>query len=159
MSRGPAPSVRAAEASDAGALAELLGQLGYPCTPSEVRDRLTALAAPEADAVFVALLAGVPAGLASLHLIPLLQEARPIARITAFVVAEAARRRGVGRLLVAACEARARAWNAARLELTSGDHRREAHAFYLALGFTRAAQRFVMPLEVTGLRSSGPSSG
>lgn len=138
--------VRTAAPSDARALAELVVELGYPCTADEARARLAALGSSPADAVFVAVAGGEPVGLASLHLIPLLHQARPLARVTAFVVAPSARRRGIGRLLLGACEGHARACGADRLELTSSDHRLGAHEFYSSSGFTREAQRFVKRL-------------
>ena len=107
--------VRAPEPSDAEALAGLLGELGYPSPVDAVARRLGELACSEMDAIFVALLAGEPVGLAAVHVIPLFHQEQPIARITSLVVAERARRRWIGVALLAECEAYARALRADRL--------------------------------------------
>ena len=51
--------------------------------------------------------------------------------------------RADGRRLVA--EAEEFAWNngCARIEITSGDHRPDAHAFYEAIGYFQDSRRFV----------------
>lgn len=56
-------------------------------------------------------------------------------------VAPAARRRGVGRALVEACVARARAAGKQRVFIHSGAWMREAHAMYQSLGFVRVPER------------------
>ena len=58
------------------------------------------------------------------------------------VVAAPARRSGVGRALIRAAEAKARRHGCPRLDLSSGDWRSDAHAFYEALGFERSALAF-----------------
>ncbi len=66
----------------------------------------------------------------------------PVARFGSLVVAEGARGRGVGALLVREAAALARAEGCAELELTTGLRRHAAHAFYAARGFTWTALRF-----------------
>ena len=51
--------------------------------------------------------------------------------------------RGVGRALVAAVERWAWSVSARRLQVTSGDHRPGAHAFYQAVGYALDERRFV----------------
>ena len=133
--------IRAASAEDAGDMAALLSQLGYPTSSDAVRRRLLALRA-EDDVVFVAIQSGRCIGLASVHLIPLFYRDQPLARITSLVIDEATRGRGVGSALIEACEKFARERNAERIEVTSGDQRRLAHEFYLGRGFAREGQRF-----------------
>ena len=89
---------------------------------------------------------GTVAGLAVLQTIPLLEQPRPLGRLTAIVVETRARGAGLGRALVEAAEAAAREAGCDRIEVTSGKDRATAHAFYLALGFTDAPRRFVKPL-------------
>ena len=71
--RNPGPVVRAARAGDETRLAELAGQLGYACTPAQMRIRLAALLANAEHAVFAADLPGTElAGWVHvfLHLVP-----------------------------------------------------------------------------------------
>jgi GNAT superfamily N-acetyltransferase len=90
-------TVREARQEDADAIAELLGELGYPADAATVRDRLARMGS--ADAVLLA-----DGGLVALHRIPLLAEGGGLARITALVVAERQRRTGLGEALLAAAE-------------------------------------------------------
>ena len=133
--------IRTARSSDAPALAALLTQLGYPNTPDEVQARLTSHAR-EADCTFVACEADVVHGLAALHLIPMIHRDGYVARLTAFIVDESARGRGIGSALLEACEAYAVANAAERLEITSGDGRSRTHEFYSGRGYSREGQRF-----------------
>ena len=144
------PAIRAAVAGDAEAIASLLAELGYPSDRHAVAGRLAAVAASDSDAVFVAVARGVPVGLSTVHIIPLFHRPSPLARITAFVVAESARRKGIGAALVRACQQFAASHHAERLEVTSGDARSGAHAFYLAQGFHREGVRFSRPLLYPG---------
>lgn len=67
-------------------------------------------------------------------------------RITALAVADSVRRQGVGRRLLREAEQFARQAGAARIELTSAQHREDAHAFYRACGYDCGAMRFVKRL-------------
>ena len=53
---------------------------------------------------------------------------------------------GIGRQLLKEAERRARSGGAARIELTSGSQRTEAHAFYRACGYKDSSVRFVKQL-------------
>jgi len=61
-------------------------------------------------------------------------------------VAPDARRRGMGRSLVEACIARARAEGRERVFIHSGTWMREAHAMYESLGFVRVPERDWTPV-------------
>jgi GNAT superfamily N-acetyltransferase len=71
-------------------------------------------------------------------------------------VAEHAHGRGVGRVLVAHVEERARREGCVQLELSSSDRREDAHAFYRRLGFDDVSRRFVK--ELTPDEASDPST-
>ena len=137
--------VRRAEPADAAEIARCLDALGYGTPASLVRERLARFARSDGDAVFVA--GGEPGarllGVASVHVLPLFHAAGYLARLTALAVVEEARGAGVGRALVAAVEAWAWALGARRVEVTSGDHRPAAHAFYQAIGYASDERRFV----------------
>ena len=76
------------------------------------------------------------------------EAAERIAAITdndrqALVVTPTAQGLGIGRALLKEAERRARVGGAARIELTSGAQRTEAHAFYRACGYKDSSVRFV----------------
>jgi len=137
--------VRSAHRDDARALSELLATLGYPSSPAEVGRRISACLASSDSAVFVAESAQRPVGLLSFHCIPLFHADGLLGRITSLVVAPDFRQRGVGRLLVAAAEEFAGAHGCIKVEVTSGDHRLDAHAFYERLGYKTDCRRFIKP--------------
>ncbi|RYD73986.1 MAG: GNAT family N-acetyltransferase [Verrucomicrobiaceae bacterium] len=136
-------AVREAVAEDALQIAGLLGALGYPSTETLVRDRLAHLSVRAEDAVFVADYAGELAGFLSFHISPLFHAEGCLGRITALAVSTRFQRSGIGRQLVAAAEQFAWTHGCVRIEVTSGDHRLDAHAFYEAVGFRMDIRRFI----------------
>jgi GNAT superfamily N-acetyltransferase len=141
-SPGEIPDIREARADDAPGVARLLGELGYPATPEQVQQRLAAHLLP-GTRIFLAESDGRLVGLASFHCFPLIHEDSWLGRITSLVVAESQRGRGVGRRLVAATEEFAWASGCLRVEVTSGDHRPDAHRFYEHLGYQSDCRRFI----------------
>jgi GNAT superfamily N-acetyltransferase len=129
--------VRQATGEDAERLAELLGQLGYPTDATDVAARLDYWVDEPAAAVFVAVSDGVVVGVAGVHVSPLLEVYGHYARLVALVVDEHVRRGGIGRALMAAVEAYARAFRCLFVEVTSGrrPERTAAHRFYRRVGF------------------------
>lgn len=134
-------TVRDAEAADTPAIADLLGQLGYPTQPATVAGRLERLGIV-GDRVVVADLDGSVVGLAHLQVTPAIELDRPAAKIGALVVDEAHRGRGIGRALVDALENEARSRGCAILFLTTADRRNDAHAFYERLGLEHTGRRY-----------------
>jgi GNAT superfamily N-acetyltransferase len=96
--------------------------------------------------VIVAEAGGEVAGLIATHLVPRIEDDAPSCRVIGVVVAERHRRAGVARALMGAAEEQARAHGSHRLDLSSGDWRADAHAFYERLGFERRAQAFIKRL-------------
>lgn len=142
----PAPTVGPLEPADAEAVARLLDALGYPGDPAAVATRLARLANYDGAVAFGAARDGGLVGLATAHAFPVLHAEALAAQLTALVVADEARGRGVGRALVRAAEAWAAGRGAARLTLGSGAHRAGAHRFYEALGYADAGRRFARAL-------------
>jgi ribosomal protein S18 acetylase RimI-like enzyme len=138
--------VREAEPGDLEAITDLVRQLGYPSGEEAVAGRLERLADDPRSWVLVALEGERMVGLASVHVMPVLERDDPTARITAMVVDEAARRRGVGRALLERLEERARAEGCARIYLTTRYEREGAAAFYRRMGFQDTSLRFVKEL-------------
>jgi N-acetylglutamate synthase-like GNAT family acetyltransferase len=135
------PIVRAACEEDSAAIADLLGQLGYPTTPDAVEARLERLARA-GDTVVVAELDGTVVGLASLRLSASIEYDTPAGQLASLVVDEAHRGGGIGRSLVEAIEAEARKRGCGVFFLTTAGHRADAHAFYERLGFAHTGRRY-----------------
>jgi N-acetylglutamate synthase-like GNAT family acetyltransferase len=144
-------TIRDAEARDADAISALLGQLGYPATGEALPARLERLQIV-GDRVVVADLDGAVVGLAQLHVSPTLEYERPAAKLAALVVDASHRGEGVGRALVEAMEAEARARRCELLFLTSAARREDAHEFYRRVGLEETGKRFAKSLgyEETG---------
>jgi GNAT superfamily N-acetyltransferase len=137
--------VRRAVHADASEIAGCLATLGYGTPAPLIAERLAAFASSAADVVFVA--GGPPGerllGVVSAHALPLFHAPGQLVRLTALAVRAEAQGTGVGRALVAAAEAWAWSVDARRIEVTSGDHRPGAHAFYRTIGYALDERRFV----------------
>jgi GNAT superfamily N-acetyltransferase len=142
------PNVRVREArpGDAPAATALLGELGYPAAPDAVQERIERLLSSDADHLIVADVDGEVAGLASLHVSLALEYDEPAGKLSAIVVDERFRRRGVGAALADAIEAEARRRGCGLLFVTTNERRKDAHAFYRAIGFEETGRRFAKPL-------------
>lgn len=138
--------LRNAVMADADDVARLLGELGYPCDLHEAADRIASILTNDRQVLVVARRGGAVCGLIALDFMYYLPLGTTTCRITALVVLPDARGVGIGRHLLLEAERRARAGGAARIELTSGAQRAEAHAFYRACGYRDSSVRFVKTL-------------
>ena len=134
--------VQLADEGDDLAVQEMLGQLGYVFTVEEVRARLILLATSGKDPILLAKQDSRVVGLIAMHCATMLHHREPVARITALVVRDDVRGKGIGRILVDAGTNLARQAGCSLMELTTAVHRIEAQAFYKALGFTASSLRF-----------------
>jgi ribosomal protein S18 acetylase RimI-like enzyme len=128
--------IRPADDRDIAVLARLAGELGYPSTPAQVRERFSKFKANPHQATFVAV-AGDGAVIGWIQL----AEARSIesdarADITGLVVDANYRSGGVGRQLVAKGEEWARQRGLAVIGVRSNIIRERTHVFYERLGYT-----------------------
>jgi GNAT superfamily N-acetyltransferase len=139
--------VRPARDADIGAIRELVRQLGYEPSAATLASTFGRLTAEPDHRVLVATDGDELLGVLTLHWAPLLQYEAPAARIMTLVVDEQARGKGVGKILVDRAAAIAVEMGCGILELTSGMHRKEAHAFYHAIGFETASLRLARTLE------------
>jgi GNAT superfamily N-acetyltransferase len=142
--------IRSAASADSKQLAALIVQLGYPADERLIQDQLAGLASQPGTKILVADDDGAVLGLLCFSIIPLLHVSGGLGRISALVVDSQLRGQGVGRRLVA--EAEKFAWNngCARIEITSGDHRLDAHAFYEAIGYKQDSRRFIKSRPAAG---------
>jgi GNAT superfamily N-acetyltransferase len=127
--------IRPAEEGDIAALARLAGQLGYPSTPEEMRDRFSKIAVAPDHATFVA----VAPGEAVIGWIQLSEarsiESEPRADITGLVVDAEFRSGGAGRRLVERGEEWAKLRGLAQIGVRSNVIRERTHVFYERLGY------------------------
>jgi GNAT superfamily N-acetyltransferase len=138
--------VRKVRRSDAAAVSGLLGELGYVCSTSEAVRRLAALGR-KSDQVFVAVDGKRVVGMVALHFSSMLHTEGRWCRVTALVVTESHRRRGVGATLLRHAEQCALAGGAWCVELTCAERRGEAHTFYTRHGYTERRTRFFKALQ------------
>jgi len=143
----PPVPVRPATEADAASIARLMGELGYPSTPGQVRDRLARVAGDDDYAAFVALADGEVAGFLGMQRGWPFEHDRPFARIVSLVVDARVRRRGLGARLVRLAEEWARERGAYVLMLTTNVRRHEAHRFYESMDFSRTGYRYARALE------------
>ncbi len=128
--------VRPARQSDGLAVNALLHELGYPSnTEQEVAERLAQWSGRDDQLVLVAADGRQVLGVAALAVIPFFERPGYFGRVVALVVADHARRLGVGRRLLAATEQAALDRGCVRMEITSARRRTDAHAFYRSVGY------------------------
>ena len=144
----PAFTIRPAAEPDAEALAPLLAALGYPAAPGAIVARLRRVAAYPGPVVALVADAGDGSllGIVTAHVFPTVHADAPAAWLTMLVVAPEARGRGVGRALVRAAEQWASTQGAAKIAVTSGAQRADAHRFYEGLGYAYTGRRFARTL-------------
>ncbi|MDP9205660.1 MAG: GNAT family N-acetyltransferase [Gemmatimonadota bacterium] len=141
-------TIRAAVPTDALILSELVAQLGYPASVSEIPDRLGAIASFPTAAAFVAINRYAEVvGLVTAHLIPSIHDNDPVAWLTTLVVLEDARGAGIGSSLVQHVERWAVEKGAKRLSVTSGIQRLATHEFYEKRDYQRTGLRFSKRLQ------------
>lgn len=140
--------VAPASPHDSPAIAELLGQLGYPTDTSEIPGRLATVVAANGAVLLLRFAATEPpVGLVALHSYPVVHRPGPTAYIAALVVAPSARGIGAGRALLAAAERWARERGCDRLTVTSAEHRDGAHHFYPRSGLPYTGRRYSRSLD------------
>lgn len=141
--------VRRASQSDLGALLSLYEELAGSKLTAAPGDHVSSeplLAEILADSrreLAVALLDGQLVGTADLLLVPnLTHRGEPWAIVENVIVAGSARRTGVGTALMGHLVALARSAGCCKLQLVSGKHRAQAHAFYRSMGLDAVAEGF-----------------
>jgi ribosomal protein S18 acetylase RimI-like enzyme len=141
--------VRRARLSDAPRLADLSGQLGYPATVKEIRERLARVLKQREHAVFVADAGGSEVvGWLHVAVTPLLES--PLrAEVNGLVVDQSQRSRGAGSQLLSAAEAWAQKKRCQHVSVRSNVIRKRAHGFYRRNGYQhiKTQKAFRKPLK------------
>jgi ribosomal protein S18 acetylase RimI-like enzyme len=141
-------SIRVAEPNDAAALAELMCELGYETTQSEMQMRMERIGADGCYRTFVAVFDGKVCGMIGTLTCPSYEHNDPGGRILALATLSAMRRRGIGRALVATAEKDFAEMGINRIALNTQLAREDAHKFYESLGYQRNGWRFVKQLSL-----------
>ncbi len=138
--------IRPATAADAAGVARLATQLGYPSDAEDIARRLDAVLA--SGTLLVAIRDGAVAGWIHVGLVPHITSDNT-ARILGLVVDEALRSGGIGKALVEAAEAWARAAGAPTITVKSSVHRTRTHAFYLRAGYAEVKRQIAFRKRLT----------
>jgi GNAT superfamily N-acetyltransferase len=138
--------IRPASRRDAAALAELMGELGYPTRPAEMEMRLDAMNNEPRYSALVAVIDDEICGMIGTSWTHSYAHNDPGGAIIALVVAGARRGRGVGGALIKAAEKDFIARNITRISINTRFEREEAHRFYEGRGYIRNGYRLVKEL-------------
>ena len=115
-------------------LAELSGELGYPATAEEMKERFAQIKPAARHAVFVAELEKKVIGWIHVSVTPLLEVACR-AEVNGLIVADGHRSSGAGAKLLDAAEKWARGKKCESMSVRSNVIRDRAHAFYERQGY------------------------
>jgi ribosomal protein S18 acetylase RimI-like enzyme len=141
--------IRDAILSDAPDLAALMCELGYEATPTEMEQRLNSILTNPTFKTFLAIVDGRACGMIGTVAYPTYEQNDFSGKILALVTSKTARRRGIGRALIAAAENDFAQRGIKRIALNTRLTREDAHKFYEALGYERNGWRFVKNLAST----------
>jgi GNAT superfamily N-acetyltransferase len=141
-------TIRVAGINDAAALAQLMCELGYETTKSEMETRLERIATDEHYRTFVAVCDGKVCGMIGTFTSLSYEHNDPGGRILALVTLRTMRRHGIGRALIATAEKDFAQRGIRRVALNTRLTRDDAHKFYESLGYERNGWRFVKQLSV-----------
>jgi GNAT superfamily N-acetyltransferase len=135
-------SIRRLTAEDAGAAAELSGQLGYPCGADQLRERIEEMLRSTDRVAFAAVADGKMVGWIDAATERHLQSS-VCAVIGGLVVRDGARGLGIGARLCLEVEEWARSKSIPVVRVRSQIKREDAHRFYLREGFTNVKTSLV----------------
>ena len=136
------PNIRRANLADHSNIASLLHQLGYETPPTRILANLTHIRDSSTDLVLVVVEKHGIIGCISLHILPLFHTVGFLGRVTSLVIDESYRGQRIGIALMDAATCWFSANGCVKMEVTSGDHRLDAHRFYESYGMAREGQRF-----------------
>jgi ribosomal protein S18 acetylase RimI-like enzyme len=138
--------IRDYESRDIEQITILMTELGYPNTVDFFKERFEFLLHTGLDRILIAESDGCIHGIITLHFMPLPHLPGNLCRVVALAVKSESQRQGVGAKLMVRAEEIAREKGCSKIELTSGEQRNDAHAFYRAIGFEEKSRRFTKDL-------------
>jgi GNAT superfamily N-acetyltransferase len=146
-SMGPARSsreisIRVTADADAPAIAELVTQLGYPAPAEVIPGRLAKMARTDDNIALVAEEDGKVVGVMTARIMWVIHHDAPLAWLTALVVLDSARGKGIGSTLLDRAEEWAKNKGAHKISLSSAMHRGDTHTYYDNRGYERSGLRF-----------------
>jgi GNAT superfamily N-acetyltransferase len=147
MSQTPHVVIRAATAADAPAISALVAQLGYPAPAEVIPARLANISRSDDNVILLAEDNGSVVALMTARVMWVIHHDAPLAWLTALVVLDSARGKGIGSLLLARAEEWARHKGAHKISLSSAMHRIETHGYYDKRGYERSGLRFTKKLD------------
>ena len=139
-------TIRAVEMNDAAAIAQLMCELGYETSTSEMQMRLQRIATDERLRTFASVCDGKVCGMIGALTYPSIEHNDFSGRIIALVIKSTMRRRGIGRALITFAEKDFAQRGIKRVALNTQLAREDAHKFYESLGYERNGWRFVKQL-------------
>ena len=140
-------TIRMAENQDQAAIARLATELGYPADAGVIARRLARIAGREDQLVLVAVVEDMVVGWIQAHACDVLESGFRV-EVVGLIVDAGHRRCGVGRELMRRAEQWAVEIRAETLVVRSNTKRLESHAFFPALGFSRAKNQTVYRKQV-----------
>lgn len=146
--------IREAEAGDAPAISSLYSQLGYPASAEEMAERIETLSSMQEYITFVAEVRGDVVGLVGAYTGYSLEFNGMYGRLTALVVDEKWRGRGIGKQLVDKIETSLAGQGIHLVVLTSSSHRKDSHEFYRHIGYLDTGIRFTKKLRHSNFRKT-----
>lgn len=135
--------IREAEDADVAAMVDLLAELGYDLTPSELTSEIDA---EPGTVVFVAEIGAAVVGMIVANTRRHLHRAALVTSIDSLVVTSGSRSKGVGEALVDAVLDRAREVGSTLADVHSHLDRTDATRFYERMGFELVSNYFLMGL-------------
>ena len=138
--------LRNATLKDAGALADLITQLGFPTTASEMKNRIQPILSDTGYFTVVAERNSKAIGMAGAFVARYYEKKGRYGRLVALIVDRSWRNRGIGSALVGAIENWFKTQDVSAIIVNSGRSRSAAHHFYQQLGFEIAGVRLVKSL-------------
>lgn len=135
-------TIRDATIADAGRIASLITELGYPTSREQMTGRLAAILVDDCYRTLVACDGATIAGVVGTRVGPMYEMDEPYGQIMVLVIAAEYRRHGIGGRLVQAAETFVAARGARVAVVTSAHRRADAHAFYETHGYTFDGRRY-----------------
>ena len=139
-------AIREATVADSNQLAQLVSDLGYRTSSSQMHMRLASIVGDHDYQTLVACDGDEIVGFIGARVGPLYESDDLYGQIMVLAVTSVRQRGGIGRLLMEAAEANLIQRGARVLVVTSGNHRTDARAFYEKNGYTVTGRRFTKSL-------------